>query len=490
MVTGVVAAIRKHLAVRGVGWDDAAMVVALLLLNIAGGEHVDDLERLEQDAGLREIMCRARLLGRPPKQRRATAREMSKRGWRDESGRAFPSPSSARRWLERFEHPDTEALRGTALEAGRKAFVPPPTAGLQGLWQVVGALMEFTHRHNAATTATLDIDATCVPSLKRSALVCYKGFRGYQPLNVYWFEQDAVLYSEFRDGNVPAGWRLLPVLKQALEHLPASVQRVRLRSDTAGYEWDFLHWMASGKSPVGRIDFAVGADVNKALKDEVARLSPEDWKPLVRRLPEQDIETRQEYAEVPFVPNEAARSKNGPTFRFIVTREALREQPLPGLEDDKQTTLPFPTIDLPDASGVSTRYKVHALVTILDWAPERVVWWLRERCGRSEEVHAVMKHDLAGGTLPSGLFGANAAWWAIMCLALNLNNLMKRQVLGDGWQRRRMKAVRLHIVNLAGRLVSRAGRLALKVAASAASVLLAARERIWELAADPPGTPA
>ena len=37
----------------------------------------------------------------------------------------------------------------------------------------------------------------------------------------------------------------------------------------------------------------------------------------------------------------------------------------------------------------------------------------------------MMKDDLAGGRLPSGLFGANAAWWAIMVLAHNLNALMK-----------------------------------------------------------------
>ena len=35
---------------------------------------------------------------------------------------------------------------------------------------------------------------------------------------------------------------------------------------------------------------------------------------------------------------------------------------------------------------------------------------VRERCGRSEHAHAIMKSDLAGGKLPSALFGANAAW--------------------------------------------------------------------------------
>jgi hypothetical protein len=41
-----------------------------------------------------------------------------------------------------------------------------------------------------------------------------------------------------------------------------------------------------------------------------------------------------------------------------------------------------------------------------------------------------MKDDLAGGQFPSADFGENAAWWAIMLLALNLNVIMQRLVLG------------------------------------------------------------
>ena len=34
-------------------------------------------------------------------------------------------------------------------------------------------------------------------------------------------------------------------------------------------------------------------------------------------------------------------------------------------------------------------------------------------------MHGVLKDDLAGDRLPSGLFGANAAWWAIAVLTFN-----------------------------------------------------------------------
>ena len=70
----------------------------------------------------------------------------------------------------------------------------------------------------------------------------------------------------------------------------------------------------------------------------------------------------------------------------------------------------------------------------------------------------MMKDDLAGGRLPSGLFGANAAWWAIMALAHNLNAMMKGLVLGGDWAVRRMKAMRFHLIALPGRVVRHARR--------------------------------
>jgi len=78
----------------------------------------------------------------------------------------------------------------------------------------------------------------------------------------------------------------------------------------------------------------------------------------------------------------------------------------------------------------------------MDWEGSELINWFYQRCGKSEEAHAVMKDDLAGGKLPSGDFGENAAWWWIMILALNLNAIMKRFVLGKKWVPKRLKAIR------------------------------------------------
>ena len=61
--------------------------------------------------------------------------------------------------------------------------------------------------------------------------------------------------------------------------------------------------------------------------------------------------------------------------------------------------------------------------------------------------------------MPSGLFGANAAWWALTILAFNLNAAMKRLALGERWAAKRMKALRFHLIGLPGRVVSHARQL-------------------------------
>ena len=101
----------------------------------------------------------------------------------------------------------------------------------------------------------------------------------------------------------------------------------------------------------------------------------------------------------------------------------------------------------------------------------------------------MMKGDLAGGTLPSGRFGANAAWWQLMILALNINSAMKRLVLGSAWVSRRMKAVRFGFIEIVGRLVRHARTIVVKLSGTPASVkkIIEARVRISALPQAAPG---
>jgi hypothetical protein len=461
------------------GWTDGQFAATGILLNLAGGDCVDDVEVLEGDPGLGTLVREAEVHGMTRKERRWFARRHRKG-----RTRSFPSASAFRRFLDKHHDPSQDDARKAALEADVKAFIPAPNAALRRLMAFNASVVEQVQRWSPSSVATLDMDATLIASQKREALYCYKHFPGYQPLNVWWAEQQLVVRSEFRDGNVPAGYQQLRVLEETLTDIPLEVEQVLLRSDSAGYQWNLLRYCAEGKNErFGVIEFAVASDVDDSFKQAVAQTPEAAWQPLLRKVHGMTFETGQHWAEVCFVPNEVGKKKGGPDYRFLAIREPLRQLELPGVES-KQRELPFPTMELR-----GQRYKLFSVVTNRTLPGDELIWWLRERCGKSEEAHAVMKSDLAGGTLPSGRFGANAAWWQLMIVSFNINSTMKRLVLGGSWVSRRLKAIRFHFINIVGRIVHHARALFVRLSGSIdmARSIITARVRIQALARASPG---
>lgn len=466
-VTGLVESIRRHLKLREgqQGWTDAQIVMALILLNLAGGEHVSDLEVLEQDRGFARVLSRVETAGLSRPQRRALERR-----FRRQRGRTVPSASAVFRYLAGFHDQEQEGLRVPG-----RAFIPPPTEGLLGLRWVNRDLIGELQRRRPEATATLDMDATLVQTGKDEALYCYQGFKAYQPLNVYWAEQAVVLHSEFRDGNVGAGQDQLRVLKEALEMLPEGVEQARLRCDSAGYEHQLLAYCERGESRFGRIEFAISCDVGPEFKKAVAEVPEADWQDEYWEVDGQREKTGRQWAEVCYVPDILTGSKRGREYRYLAKREVVRQLSLPGLEEQRE--LPFQTLTMN-----RMEYKVFGLVSNMDWEGNRLIQWQHERCGKSEEVHKIMKEDLAGGTLPSGAFGENAAWWGIMVLALNLHAMLKKLVLGRDWEPRRMKAVRFALLHRPGRVLEHARGVIVRVGRSALDrLIVTARSQIYAL---------
>jgi hypothetical protein len=456
------------------GWTDSQVVMSLMLLNLVGGDCVEDMNCLESDEGLCKVIERTEKHGMNRKERRSFMRR-----WRKDRKRTFPSPSAVFRYLSGFHDRDQEELR----EKG-KAFIPEPNEDLKGLVKVNKDLMSFVQKGNRKRTATLDMDATLVETNKAEALYCYKGFKSYQPLNTWWAEQGLVLHTEFRDGNVPAGYEQLRVFKEALRCLPEGVKEVRLRSDTAGYQHKLLRYCDRGKNKrFGKIEFAIGCDVTREFKKAVSEVPESEWKPLSKKVKGEEISTGREWAEVCFVPNAIGHSKNGPEYRYLATREAIAEQLIiPGTIEGKEESFESMSME-------SKKYKVFGIVTNMDWDGQELITWLYKRCGKSEEAHSIMKEDLAGGKLPTDDFGANAAWWWIMILALNLNNAMKMLVLGKGWISRRMKAIRLHLITLPARVMERSRELSVRLQKDHPSIdwLLNIRAKILLLSSGSPG---
>jgi hypothetical protein len=475
--SGMVRSIERHVEAQGEqGWTDVESVLSLVMLNLVGGDCVEDVDKLESDKGFCRLFSKAVRHGMS----RGGWRALKKR-WRKEKTRRVPSSSAVFRYLAEFHDGDQEGLR----ERGR-AFIPLSNKALKGLSEVNKDFIGFVQGNRVERTATLDMDATLVESEKATALRCYEGYRAYQPINTWWAEQGLVLHTEFRDGNVPAGYEQRRVLEEALESVPKGVTKVRMRSDTAGYQHDLLRYCdEEDNKRCGRIEFTVGCDVSAEFKKAVFEVAEEDWRVLKKRERSGElIETNRQWGEVCFVPDAIGHSKKGPEYRYLAIRERMEDQlMLPGMEQDERK-LPFQTMH---QGGV--RYKVFGIVTNMDWDGQELIEWHYKRCGRSEQAHSVMKEDLAGGKLPSGDFGENAAWWWIMVLAFNLNAALQCLVLGGRWVYKRMKAMRFHLINISAKVLERSRQLSLRLSAGGPVYgwLVSIRAKITALTLAPSG---
>jgi len=452
-VLGVLQSVDEQVGVAGPqGWLDRQHVLALMLLNLAGGECIEDIRLLEADAGLCRIVREAEKYGLDRRRRR----ELERR-FRKERARTFPSPTRLYEYLNEFHDAAQEQQR-----VAGKAFIPTPNAHLTGLTAVNTALVGAVQRHRPQLVATLDIDATLQETHKREALWCYQGYRAYQPLNVYWAQTGLLVHSEFRDGNVPAGYEVLRVLQAGLAALPAGIERIYVRMDSAGYQHDVLKFCATGDG--GRravIEFTVSNDMTVEFRQAALRVAESEWQPLYRTERGKQVATGQEWAQVVYVPNAIAFSKEAPEYRYLAIRERLEQGVLPGMEGlEQQPELPFATVVMQ-----GTAYRLKGIVTNREGDGAELIHWHYQRCGKSEEAHAILKTDLAGGRLPSGKFGANAAWWAIAVLAYNLQAAMRLLALPGPLTNKRLKALRFALIAVPGRVMEHGRQLFVRLRA-------------------------
>ncbi len=172
VASGLIDSVRRHMKVcadQDQGWTDDQIVMSLVLLNIAGGDCVDDLRVLEADEGFARVLRRIELHGLPRKERREQERR-----WQKERKRAVPSPSPVFRYLGAFSDAAEEAKRGVGY-----AFIPAPNEHLRALGQVNEDLLDFAQRKSPQQVATLDQDASLVETYKREALFSYQGSKAY-----------------------------------------------------------------------------------------------------------------------------------------------------------------------------------------------------------------------------------------------------------------------------------------------------------------------
>ena len=415
---GLPGSVKRHVQVkeRERGYDEATFIESFMVLHAAGGECVDDFERLRQDAGLEELI-----------------------------GHEVPSPSAALQFLYQFhdEEKIEEAKRGRAPD--EEAYIPEENEALQGLGQVNRDLVQaLGQRCPEQKIFTVDQDATIIESRKQEALPTYEGPRGYQPMLAVWAETDIVLADEFRDGNVPAMMEPLTVAQRAYAAAPPTVDTFYYRGDSACHEHRLVNWLRDEKregGPRGFIGFAISARMSEALHEEIVAVPEEAWQP-----DKGEADAERHCAEVPFVPGEKTEKKDIQPLRYVAVRVRKRQGELFA---DGSTVRYF--------AVVSNRWEL---------TPTRLIQWHREKAGTIERINDILKNDLGAGVMPCSRLGANAAWLRLNILTHNVLTALKRLALPPKLLAARPKRLRFLIFNTPGRIVHHARRLLLRLAAT------------------------
>lgn len=401
---GIEAAVERALPKKksSKGLRQGQVVESFVLLSALGGDCIEDIERLRQDKGL-EVM-----LGYQP-----------------------PAPETARQWLDKFH--DDSLMQIRPLQG---SFIPKESTALAGLKEPNRQVIwTYVDRVKPSYEVTFDVDAHLVETAKANARYCYEGYRALEPMEVEWAEVGLVLADELREGNVPPGRGIKELVDEAYNVLPPGPWRVKIRSDSAGYQQDILdYWQGRDWQ------FAVSADMSQGLKQEIEALPQEAWK----IWKEEKRGVIREWAEVPYVPGRHYEKKDSQPYRYLAIR--VRRQQGELFED-----------------GAKLRH--FAIVTnVWDRDGKELLEWQRGKAGTIEHIHHILNNELAGGVYPSAKHGANAAWLRLQVLTHNLLQLLKVIALPQEYAAARPKRLRFAIFTQFGRVISHAGRMLLRIA--------------------------
>lgn len=451
------------------GAKDSEHVLALVLLNLAGGTSVDALSFLRKKLGLEKFGIR------------------------------IPSPTACRDWLNLFHNPSEEPGRGMG-----RCFIPESNDCLNGWRDVFAKSFLYAWKLNPRRFLTFDMDDTEIETKVEGSLFNYKGNRGFWAFITYCAELEQIVSTRYCDGNVTPGWRQLEEFRHVLGTVPEDVEIVALRSDCAGYQTELLRFCNENPDKrFKRIYYGVSAEINDEFRAAAKAVPETKWKPL-KTCGGENGETvvLQEWAEIVHVPNKLSTRKHGSDYRFLAIREKwngdwndaygetrsegeLAEKAVKGeqllldeaVKEFEAENKRRKKLHLTRFEGKSV-YKLFGIATNVEDGADgeafglaagkemdgrAIIEWQRKRCGKSEEVHHNLKEELAAGHVPSKYFGASAAWFNASALALNLHTLLKLSCLPKEYRKSRPRTLRFLLYTMAGKVVSHGRRVVLKV---------------------------
>lgn len=238
LATGVVTRIREWLPApgsnRGIRPEEYVLPVVLMLCG--GGRTLEDIRKIQQDAGLRRL-CRFRRV---------------------------PGADAIGKWLT----------------------VPRRVTGTK---RVNEHLCRLAIRQSEVSEYTLDVDATLIATEKQTARMSYDGYTAFAPLLGYLAESGLCVSADFRNGNVPAGVGIEKALRRVAKLVTDQGKRLDyLRSDSAGYQAGVINACCE----LG-VKFSITADQDGAVKAVIKQVTKSGgW---TRLFDEQGKPTDREY---------------------------------------------------------------------------------------------------------------------------------------------------------------------------------------------------
>jgi len=278
----------------------------------------------------------------------------------------------------------------------------------------------------------LDIDASFIEAHKNSAKWSYKDAPGYMPL-IGHINNGWVIDADFRDGNMAPADENLEFIQKCASQLPIGMKFDRFRADSASYQAAIFNYCHKEG-----ILFTVTAKKNKNIFEAIKNIKDDTW---------QSFSTREKIAEF--------------THTMIHTDSAFRM-----IVIKKDITPILPTLQEYIADEVMMQYQDEIYYCIAtndnDLSPQEIIRLHRQRGDASENKIKELKNGFNMSYLPTSNFQANAFYFSIGTLAYNLFLLFK-QILDGNLQKHTVKTIRYKLYNIAGKIVSHARSLTLKV---------------------------
>ena len=254
----------------------------------------------------------------------------------------------------------------------------------------------------------------------------YRHLRGYHPLFAVLAEGGEVLHCRLREGRANSGRGAGSFVRQALARLrrAGNCGEVVVRADSGFYSQKVVQACQAHDAR-----FSISIRLQKSHHELIAEIPEQQWQPIPYWL-----EGAADVAEITYAPFAGKRS-----YRLIVRRVA----PTPGsqlwLQGLAYSYFAFITDRQGELLEIEADHRRHAAV---------------------ENTIRELKYGFGLNHMPSGKFGANAAWLALNAIAYNLGRWLGR--LTDQI-RRQIKATRYRLFNLPGRLARSGRRLRLRL---------------------------